>query len=122
MVPQLTPLPRYLRNMGVRSSMSVSLTAFGKLWGLVALHTYGDHGHRVAFPLRQLCRLLGESVSTNIERLSYFKRLNARRLINTNPTSENPSGFIVAKAEDLLALFDADFGILSIGDEAKVSL
>ncbi|KAL8281241.1 hypothetical protein RQP46_006275 [Phenoliferia psychrophenolica] len=111
---------KYLGNMGVRSSMSISITAFGDLWGLIALHTYGRFGQRVAFPVRELCKLLGDSISRNIERLSYAKRLHARKLINTNPTSANPSGYIVAKAEDLLTLFDADFGVLSIGDEAKI--
>ena len=70
--------------------------------------------------MRQLCKLLGDSISRNIERLSYAKRLHSRKLINTAPTSSNPSGYIVAKAEDLLTLFDADFGVLSIGEEAKV--
>jgi len=111
---------RYLGNMGVRSSMSVSITAFGDLWGLLALHTYGRYGHRVSFPVRQLCKLLGESISRNIERISYARRLQARKLINTEASDANPSGYIVAKAEDLLDLFHADFGILSIGDEAKV--
>lgn len=101
--------------------MSVSITAFGGLWGLIALHTYGKFGTRVSFPIRQLSKLLGESISRNIERLSYAARLNARKLINTEPTEANPTGFIVAKSEDLLSLFDADFGVLSIGDEAKVS-
>lgn len=111
---------KYLANMSVRASMSVSITAFGDLWGLVAMHTYGQYGHRVSFPVREFCKLLGDSVSKNIERLSYAKRLHARKLINTAPTNQNPSGYIVAKAEDLLQLFDADFGILSIGEEAKI--
>ncbi|SGY74350.1 BQ5605_C005g03357 [Microbotryum silenes-dioicae] len=111
---------KYLGNMGVRSSMSISITAFGDLWGLVALHTYGRYGHRVSFPVRQLCKLLGSSISRNIERLSYAKRLHARKLINTAPSEANPSGYILAKSEDLLLLFDADFGVLSIGDEAKI--
>ena len=68
--------------MGVRSSMSVSITAFGDLWGLVAMHTYGKFGHRVSFPVRQLCRLLADSISRNIERLSYARRLHARKLIS----------------------------------------
>ena len=101
--------------------MSISITAFGNLYGLIACHHYGDYGHRVSFPVRQLCKLLGDSVSKNIERLSYAKRLHSRKLINTAPTNSEPSGYIVAKAEDLLQLFDADIGILSIGDEAKVS-
>ncbi|BGP26717.1 hypothetical protein JCM10295v2_005674 [Rhodotorula toruloides] len=111
---------KYLGNMGVRSSMSISITAFGDLWGLIALHTYGRYGHRVSFPVRQLCKLLGQSISRNIERISYASRLQARKLINTASSDQNPSGYIVAKAEDLLDLFHADFGVLSIGDEAKI--
>ncbi|KAK4046108.1 hypothetical protein OIV83_006334 [Microbotryomycetes sp. JL201] len=111
---------KYLGNMGVRASMSISITAFGDLWGLVACHGYGKFGHRVSFPVRQFCKLLGGTISRNVERLLYAKRLHSRRLINTAPTEANPSGYIVAKGEDLLVLFDADFGVLSIGDEAKI--
>ncbi|KAK0541087.1 hypothetical protein OC842_000176 [Tilletia horrida] len=111
---------KYLENMGVRASMSISIIAFDQLWGLIALHTYGDHGKRVSFPVRQLSRLIGDSVSRNIERLSYTRRLSARKLINTLPTDKNPSGYIISNAEDLLALFDADFGIIAIGQEAKL--
>ena len=111
---------KYLGNMGVRSSMSVSLTAFGELWGLISLHNYGAHGKRVSFPIRQLMRLIGESVSSNLERLSYTRRLSARKLINTLPTDQNPSGYIISNAEDLLTLFDADYGVIAIGNEAKI--
>lgn len=111
---------KYLANMGVRASMSISIVAFDQLWGLIALHTYGSKGKRVSFPMRQLCRLIGESVSRNIERLSYTRRLSARKLINTLPTDRNPSGYIISSAEDLLTLFDADFGVIAIGNEAKI--
>ncbi|KAK0547372.1 hypothetical protein OC845_004119 [Tilletia horrida] len=111
---------KYLANMGVRASMSISIIAFDQLWGLIALHTYGDHGKRVSFPVRQLSRLIGDSISRNIERLSYARRLSARKLINTLPTDKNPSGYIISNAEDLLALFDADFGIIAVGQEAKI--
>ena len=90
------------------------------LWGLISCHTYGRYGMRPSTPVRQICRLLADSVSRNIERLSYAQRLQTRKLINTESTSANPSGYIVAKAEDLLTLFDADYGVLSIGDEAKI--
>ncbi|UZJ54933.1 hypothetical protein CBS101457_004253 [Exobasidium rhododendri] len=111
---------KYLANMGVRASMSISITAFDQLWGLVAMHTYGSRGKRVSFPMRQLCKLIGEAVSRNIERLSYTRRLSARKLINTLPTDRNPSGYIISNAEDLLTLFDADFGVIAIGNEAKI--
>jgi len=56
----------------------------------------------------------------NIERLSYASRLQARKLINTVPTEANPSGYIIASSDDLLKLFDADFGLLSIRGETKI--
>jgi len=111
---------KYLGNMGVRASMSISIVAFKGLWGLISCHSYGIRGMRISFVLRKLCRLVGETVSRNIERLSLSQRLRARKLINTSPTEKNPGGYIVTRAEDLLSLFDADFGVLSIGDEGKI--
>ncbi|PFH57992.1 hypothetical protein XA68_14303 [Ophiocordyceps unilateralis] len=111
---------KYLGNMAVRSSMSISINAFDELWGLIACHSYGSHGMRVSFPIRKMCRLVGDTASRNIERLSYASRLQARKLINTAPTESNPTGYIIASSDDLLKLFDADFGLLSIRGEAKV--
>lgn len=111
---------KYLGNMAVRSSMSISINAFDELWGLIACHSYGPKGMRVSFPIRKMCRLVGDSASRNIERLSYASRLQARKLINTVPTQHNPSGYIIASSDDLLKLFDADFGLLSIRDETKI--
>ncbi|KAL8283833.1 hypothetical protein RQP46_005265 [Phenoliferia psychrophenolica] len=112
---------QYLSNMGVTSTMSISIVVFGVLWGLVACHHYEPGGFRIAFPMRQLCKLLSDSFGRNIERLIMARRLDSsKKIINTRPTSSHPNGFIVATAENLLALFDADFGCLSIGEEAKV--
>ncbi|KAF2657775.1 hypothetical protein K491DRAFT_714238 [Lophiostoma macrostomum CBS 122681] len=111
---------KYLANMAVRSSMSISINAFNELWGLIACHSYGARGMRVSFPIRKMCRLVGDSASRNIERLSYASRLQARKLINTIPSKHNPSGYIIASSDDLLKLFDADFGLLSIRDETKI--
>ena len=111
---------KYLSHMAVRASMSISINAFNELWGLIACHSYGSKGMRVSFPIRKMCRLVGDSASRNIERLSYASRLQARKLINTVPTSSNPSGYIIASSDDLLNLFDADYGLLSIRDETKI--
>lgn len=111
---------KYLAHMAVRSSMSISINAFGELWGLIACHSYGNHGMRVSFPIRKMCRLVGDTASRNIERLSYASRLQARKLINTAATDKNPSGYIIASSDDLLKLFDADFGMLSIRGETKI--
>lgn len=111
---------KYLKNMAVRSSMSISINAFGELWGLVSCHSYGARGMRVAFPIRKMCRLVGDTACRNIERLSYASRLQARKLINTAPSEHNPSGYIIASSDDLLKLFHADCGLLSIRDETKI--
>jgi light-regulated signal transduction histidine kinase (bacteriophytochrome)/CheY-like chemotaxis protein len=111
---------KYLSNMAVRASMSISINAFDELWGLISCHSYGATGMRVSFPIRKMCRLVGDTASRNIERLSYASRLQARKLINTVPTQHNPSGYIIASSEDLLKLFNADFGLLCIQDETKM--
>lgn len=111
---------KYLAHMAVRSSMSISINAFSELWGLIACHSYGSKGMRVSFPIRKMCRLIGDTASRNIERLSYASRLQARKLINTAPTDKNPAGYIIASSDDLLKLFDADFGLLSIQGETKI--
>ena len=111
---------KYLANMAVRSSMSISINAFGELWGLIACHSYGSKGRRVSFPTRKMCRMVGDAASFNIERLSFASRLQARKLINTMPSESKPSGYIIASSEDLLQLFDADVGVLAIHDETKI--
>ncbi|KAL4792215.1 hypothetical protein BDV19DRAFT_257598 [Aspergillus venezuelensis] len=111
---------KYLANMEVRSSMSISINSMDDLWGLISCHSYGNRGMRVSFPIRKMCRLIGDTVSRNIERLSYTSRLQARKLINTVPTDANPSGYIVASSDDLLRLVDADYGALCIRGEMKI--
>lgn len=52
----------YLKNMGVKSSFSVSIVVDGKLWGLIACHHY--EAKRIDFELRQTAELLGEIISS----------------------------------------------------------
>lgn len=48
----------YLRNMGVRASLSVSIMRDGKLWGLFACHHYQPL--KLSYPLRTAVELFGE--------------------------------------------------------------
>lgn len=111
---------KYLGNMNVRASLSISIVAFGQLYGLVACHSSGDNGMRVTFPMLQVLKLLSDSISRNVERLAYTRRLQSRKLISTVPSETNPGGYIASTAIDLLSIFDADFGLLSIGDTMKI--
>jgi len=51
----------YLRNMGVKASMSVSIMRRGKLWGLMACHHYAPL--RLPYTIRTAAELFGEFFS-----------------------------------------------------------
>ncbi|MDY6946275.1 MAG: GAF domain-containing protein, partial [Pseudomonadota bacterium] len=55
----------YLRNMGVRASMSVSILREGRLWGLFACHHYGPL--HVSFERRTAAELFGQMFSLLME-------------------------------------------------------
>ncbi|RDW88143.1 hypothetical protein BP6252_00175 [Coleophoma cylindrospora] len=110
---------KYLINMGVRSSLSISIVIKDDLWGLIACHGYGDIGTRVSLPIRELCRNIGECAALNIERLLMFQRIEARKPPVAPPVAQHPATFIAASSTDLLKVFDADFGLINIQDEAR---
>jgi light-regulated signal transduction histidine kinase (bacteriophytochrome) len=56
---------QYLRNMGVRASMSISLLRDGKLWGLVACHHY-QSSRFVPYDVRTASELLGQFMSVQL--------------------------------------------------------
>ena len=73
---------QYLKNMGVRATLVVSLMVSGKLWGLVSCHHYVPRF--VHFEERAVCELLAEAVATRISALESFAQaqaeLSVRRL------------------------------------------
>lgn len=109
---------KYLENMGVQASMSISLIVQGKLWGLISCHGYGA-GMRVSLPVREICRSLGNVASSNVEKLLYLSRIKARKPLTNTPPQTSPSAYIAASTSDLLEMFGADFGFLVIKGEAR---
>lgn len=61
---------KYLANMSVRSTLSISIVIDGDLWGLIACHGYGDAGIKVSLPIRELCRNIVRSIILRLEFLS----------------------------------------------------
>jgi len=61
---------QYLRNMGVRATLVVSLMVGGRLWGLISCHHYEPRF--VHFEMRAVCELLAEAVGTRIAALESF--------------------------------------------------
>ena len=99
--------------------MSISIVLNSDLWGLIACHGYGDTGIFVPLPIRELCRNIGECAATNIRRLLTLQRIEIRKTPINTPAPQNPAGFIAASSADLLRVFSADFGLLSIQNEAR---
>ena len=55
----------YLRNMGVRASMSISIVVEGELWGLIACH---HHSPRcTSFERRSIAELFAQMLAMRIE-------------------------------------------------------
>ena len=66
---------QYLKNMGVRGTLVVSLLVNGKLWGLVSCHHYVPRF--MHFEERAVCELLAEAVATRIAALESFIQAQA---------------------------------------------
>ena len=78
----------YLRNMGVRATMTLSIVCDGKLWGLIACHHHQPRTppYHIREGLRQIAELLAEITNMRIEALSHLEavrhRLTLDRLLN----------------------------------------
>lgn len=111
---------KYLANMGVQASMSISLVANQKLWGLISCHNYGaGAGMRISLPMREVCRGLGDIASSNVEKLLYTSRIKARQPLTKAAPKASPFAYITSSSADLLNMFGADFGFLVIKGEAR---
>ncbi|MFF5389581.1 ATP-binding protein [Streptomyces sp. NPDC013012] len=65
----------YLRNIGVRSSMSVSVLREGHLWGLIACH--GAEPARITPEVRSACEMFGAAFSLQLSAIEERERADA---------------------------------------------
>jgi diguanylate cyclase (GGDEF)-like protein len=120
----------YLRNMGVRATMTLSIVCDGKLWGLIACHHHQPRTppHQIREGMRQVCELLAEIANMRIEALSHLEtvrqRLTLDRLINEFHQDLIQDGEISTVLElwapKLLPAFNANSIGLQIGTLAYV--
>jgi len=79
----------YLRNMGVRASMSISLLDRDELWGLIACHHYTG-ALRPPYEVRVAAELLGQSISLRLAeavRLAEGNRVREARAVQVRLTA-----------------------------------
>ena len=96
----------YLHNMGVRSSMSISLIVDGRLWGLIACHHYSGP-RRPSVPVRQACEFVALAASVV---------MGARLAEQRTAASLRTEKTLARLAEVLLADDDLTAGLLTDPD------
>lgn len=100
----------YLRNMGVRSSMSISLLDGGRLWGMIACHHYaGPHA-----PTMEV-RAAAESLASGLS-LQVVVRAAADRARKAQVVADELRGLLDLDVDDRLADVVAQPRILSLLD------
>jgi light-regulated signal transduction histidine kinase (bacteriophytochrome) len=113
---------RYMRNMGTRASMSVSIVVVGRLWGLVSCHD--GRVRRMPFDVRRACErivTLGGVVIDGIERAAHEARRatlgqHVIRVLGTLGAADETLSAITHCADDLLGVVDAEGAALVFGD------
>jgi two-component system, chemotaxis family, sensor kinase Cph1 len=70
---------QYLKNMGVRATLVISLVVGGRLWGLIACHHYVPRF--IHFEVRAVCELLAEAVATRIAALESFVQAQSELIV-----------------------------------------
>ena len=108
----------YLRNMGVRSSLAISIVVKGRLWGMIACH--GSAPCLVANSTRSVlelvCQTFAAQVTLRTENAALQSRLTAREKLDIVTArleaSESLVDAVRSEGARLLELFDAD-GLIS---------
>jgi light-regulated signal transduction histidine kinase (bacteriophytochrome)/CheY-like chemotaxis protein len=104
----------YLRNMGVRSSLTVSVVVGGCLWGMIACHH--PTPRRVDPATRAVCEVIGQTFASQltlrIDNAALQARLASRKLLEdfiaAIETSKSNLDVQHLQSAQLLNLFDAD--------------
>ncbi|WP_349998529.1 ATP-binding protein [Stenotrophomonas lacuserhaii] len=100
---------QYMRNMGTGASLSVSLLAEGRLWGLVSCHN--QFPRRVPYHVRTACEFIGQILSLQIalkERALAVEERIARRAIQVRLLGRmaGDEDFMAALGRDQKSLLD----------------
>ncbi|WP_168356267.1 GAF domain-containing protein [Lysobacter enzymogenes] len=117
----------YLRNMGVRASMSISLIVDGRLWGLIACHHPQPRpvGPRERIAADVFGRYVSLLLSTrNLKQIGAAEaaaRLHRDRLEQALARAPSPWAALREQSEALLGALGADAAALVAGDGALLA-
>ena len=116
----------YMRNMGTSASMSISIVARGRLWGLVSCHDQAPR--RLSFQTRSACEHLGRLLSLQVEatedRAEVAQRLELRQLtlqiISQRTDLDATLLGLASEPEPLLRMARASGAAIVLDDTARL--
>lgn len=107
---------RYLQNMGVSATLTISLINRGKLWGLVACHHYD--AKFLSYRIRESCEMIGQILSLNLhekEEEEVAKAISNRResMLRVAQQVEERKNFLagLTMGNELFKLFSNTAGV-----------
>ncbi|WP_255595749.1 SpoIIE family protein phosphatase [Cellulomonas sp. C5510] len=114
----------YLRTMGVRASMSISLLRDGRLWGMVACHHYAGP-HAPSYGVRAASEFLGVALSARLvaqveqDLLAESRRASGvlARLVAASRDEDVRLAQALTRTGDLLDLVPADGVVVCAGGD-----
>ncbi|MBL1208930.1 ATP-binding protein [Geminocystis sp. GBBB08] len=113
----------YLKNMGVKSSMTISIINNNHLWGLIACHNYSPK--YVPYDIRTVCEFLGKIMSIELPAKEENEYLNDKislkniqtNLINSLSKSTNLIDSLINNGEQIQNLVNGNGVAICADDE-----
>lgn len=112
---------RYLQNMGVAGSLSLSLVVEGKLWGLIACHHMQTPALsiHVRFALEEMARLVALHLTNLLNRVHLLREAHLREAIlhireTLQGAGDYPASALASMLPRLMNLFAADGAVLHL--------
>ncbi|MEM5473031.1 HWE histidine kinase domain-containing protein [Hoeflea sp. AS60] len=110
----------YLRNMGVRASMSISIIVDGELWGLIACHHYEPR--TLSMAQRVAAEIFGEFFSLHLNALRHKQTLDAATTARLTLDNLLQAAVKVKDINELLSNSLSDFARLIPADGLAIML
>lgn len=118
---------KYLKNMGVATSLSIPLVKDNQLWGLIACHHYTPK--YLSYEVRSACEFLGQTISVelvskhNNEDFNYQSKSTSiqAKILESISTEENLIDGLGKEKANLLDLINASGVAILIDDDLLVA-
>lgn len=116
---------QYLRNMGVKATLCISLIKQEKLWGLIACHHYSPR--YVPYNIRKACEFLGQVMAVELphkeanEDYEYYRKklkIVRKNLLNAPALETTFIQSLIKDKDSLLNLVKAQGAVIRFGEDA----